>query len=453
MANEPSERRCIRAWARRTAISSTAWVAACTDPGSPEPVEYGTSTGGLFDDGGAASTAAGADGGADTTGGGPHETLACLVDDDPEGLEFGYRFQCDGQFTVRAELMYTGGNFDESMSFTFGHEMGDDSYADPLVMACCRAVDPDAESCDEPHFKACAIDLVEQGCLSMGPSIETEANKHSGIVKEKMNQVAKWINTHQDECRDAFFVDTGLQGADVGCEYPEPYTFLENAVWVADHGVSDISPVTLTVSGVEIFDYFPDPWFEPDDEPAQCWSDDHNNMIFFAQAGDGPGDTKLKLASGSMVLSGSVEGQSIRGDGDLLGTLSGCTGDDCSHMAFAMQSNGVASLNELVALSLAPAEVGTSMETVTLDRFRVELWDEAVGSHTNFTSVVIPAGKAQFIVSTSFDNACYGVIGVNETQIQLQKVRNTYWSSSAFTILHYDGSVPWELVVMPSHWR
>lgn len=66
---------------------------------------------------------------------------------------------------------------------------------------------------------------------------------------------------------------------------------------------------------------------------------------------------------------------------------------------------------------------------------------------------MIPAGKAQLIVSTSSDDACYGVIGVNETQIQLQKVRNTYWSSSSFTILHYNGSVPWELVVMPSRWR
>ena len=34
--------------------------------------------------------------------------------------------------------------------------------------------------------------------------------------------------------------------------------------------------------------------------------------------------------------------------------------------------------------------------------------------------------KAQFIVSRSSDNACYGVIGVNEMQIEPGKVRNTH---------------------------
>jgi hypothetical protein len=455
--NDQSKRRdACAAWMRRTALASAACIVACTDPGAPHEIDYGTSTGGLFDEGGAATTAGSADDGADTTGGGPHETQSCLVDDDPEGLELGYRFQCDGQFTIRAELTYTGGSFDEPVPFTFGHEMGDDPYEDPLVMACCRSIDPAEESCGLPHWKGCAIDLVEQGCLSMGPGIETEANKHSGVVKDKMNQVAKWINSEegQEACRQAFFIDTGLRDAEVGCSEPDPYTFIEGAQWVADHGVSDVSPVTLTVSSVEIFDFFPDPWFEPDDDPVQCSSDDFNNMIFFAQTGDGPGDTKVELDAGSMILSGSVDGQHVGGDGDLLGTLNGCTGDECSHMAFAMQSTGIASLNELVAISSAPADVGTSTETIALDRFRVELWETAIGSHTSFTRVVIPAGKAQFIVSTSSDNACYGVIGVNETQIQLQKVRDTYWSSSSFTILHYDGdNEPWELVVMPSRWR
>ncbi|MBK8238796.1 MAG: hypothetical protein IPK74_24990 [Deltaproteobacteria bacterium] len=161
----------------------------------------------------------------------------------------------------------------------------------------------------------------------------------------------------------------------------------------------------------------------------------------------------MKLDSGSMVLSGTVAGQHVGGDGDLLGTLNGCTSDRCSQMAFAMQPSGVASLKEFVAISLAAAEVGTSAEQVTLDRYRVELWEPAVGTHTSFASMVIPAGKAQFVVSTSSDEACYGVIGVNETQIQLQKVRDAYWSSSSFTILRDDGGVPWELVMMPARWR
>jgi hypothetical protein len=454
MASEWNEQHAAcAAWARRTAMVSTLLTASCTDAGSPKTVDYATSTGPIFGDDGSDAAADSADGGADTTGGGPHETEWCLLDDDPEGLEFGYRFQCDGQFDVSASLTYTGGSFDESIRFKFGQEIGEDPYADPLVMACCRSIDPEVESCDLPHWKGCAIDLVEQGCLSMGPNIETEANKHTGVVKDKMNQVAKWINEHQTECRDAFFVDTGLRDSMTGCDEPDPETFIEDAVWVANHGVNGVSAVTLTVSGVELFDFFPDPWFEPDDDPAQCASDNYNNMIFFAQAADEPGDTKVKLDSGNMVLSGTLNAKHVGGDGDLLGTLNGCTAEECSHMAFAMHTTGIATLNEFVAISATAADVGTSTEQATLDRFRVELWEKAVGTHTSSTSVVIPAGAAQFIVSTSSDNACYGVIGVNETQIQMQKVRNTYWSSSSFTILHYDGSVPWELVVMPSRWR
>jgi hypothetical protein len=122
-------------------------------------------------------------------------------------------------------------------------------------------------------------------------------------------------------------------------------------------------------------------------------------------------------------------------------------------MAFATQSGGVASLNDFVAISSAPTSAGTSSQQVTLDSFRIELWEPAIGSHTSATSVVIPAGNAQFIVSTDVDNACFGVIGVNETQIQFQKVRNTYWSSSAFTILYEDGTEARELIVLPSRWR
>lgn len=451
-----SESGTCAAMLRPFALSVAMLTGACADPGSPEEVIFGTSTGGVFDeDEGAGEVEGEGGGGADTTGGGPHETPGCLVDDDPEGLEYGYRFQCDGSFTVRAQFTYTGGDpFDEPQDFIFGQEFGEDSYEAPLVMACCRAVNAENEECDEPHFKACTVDLIEQGCRSIGPKIATEANNHSGIVKDKMNQLAKWVNEHQEDCRDAFFVDTGLRDADYGCGEPDPESFLDDAQWVANTGVSGVSAITLTIEDPELFDYYPDPWHEMGIEPAQCASDNYNNDIFFVETGAGPGDTKLLLDAGSMTLTGEVSNQPVEGDGELRGTLNGCTGDKCSAMAFGMQSNGAVTFDQFLAMSHAPADVGTSSQTVSLDRFRVELWESALGSHTNYTNVVIPPLKAQFIVSTTAEDACYGVIGVNETQIVLQKIRNQYWSASTFTIVYEDeANETWDLVMMPSRWR
>ena len=110
-------------------LAAASLLHGCTDPGSPEEVNFGTS-GAVFDDGGPAgpTTASAGDESADTTGGGPYETASCLINDDPDGLEFGYRFQCDGNFTVRAQFTYTGGSFDESLAFQFGHDLGEDPY-------------------------------------------------------------------------------------------------------------------------------------------------------------------------------------------------------------------------------------------------------------------------------------------------------------------------------------
>lgn len=103
--------------------------------------------------------------------------------------------------------------------------------------------------------------------------------------------------------------------------------------------------------------------------------------------------------------------------------------------------------------SSAPTAVGGVNGTITLDRFRVELWDAVPGIHTSPTKVSIPANKAQFIVSASFNSASYGVIGVNKTPIEIRRIRD-HWTSSIFTIVRHDvDDQPWELVVMPSRWR
>jgi hypothetical protein len=150
-----------------------------------------------------------------------------------------------------------------------------------------------------------------------------------------------------------------------------------------------------------------------------------------------------------------VDGMEIGGFGALSSTATGCEAEHCSTMAVVLDpSTGSASLENLDLRSAGSAQVGTPNENLTVDDFRVQLWDrtaavldEAAGSMT------IPPGEAWFALSAAINGAVGVVAATNETPIVIGR-HDGDWSTSEFTIAYQDGfGEHWVLAIMPARWQ
>ena len=163
------------------AVLITLGFTACADPGSPKepdiPGAISAGTSGLGeggpegDESGGADDESGEGGGGDGggDGGGPEiNPQDCLLA--PVEGRHGYKYWCDGSLELDLEIRGEEG----SIALNFGELMGQyaedpDTYDNPLVMACCGEIAEGQQNCDMPQFNACAFDMVEMGCLSIGP--------------------------------------------------------------------------------------------------------------------------------------------------------------------------------------------------------------------------------------------------------------------------------------------
>lgn len=434
--------------------------AACVGDGQdPDPDIVLTTSGN--DGSGEHATDGGSNDGLDETGGGPSLTNTCLTESDPD--RFGLKYQCEGSVAID---VLVEGNFDGSplwdeLVLDFGHGVDGDGYEHPHVMACCPAYDFDAQNCDQGHEQACFADLVEQGCKSMETNLRDFASDQfggGGIInaakRAAVHKIADHVRDHQEDCLKRFIYDTGIGMTGSTCDAEGnsvPYEeMLESGVWAFDpDGLVD--NVEISVRTADWTGLYP-----KDGTEQQCSSADDNDGVLFLEIDPAPESMLLHMLAGSAALRGpSLDGGRVEGFAELGAEARGCQAGQCSTMAIAIDPTvGVASLENLEMFAASAAEVGTAEAAMTVDDFRILLWDSTPATlDREGQTLTIPAGRAWFAVSA----AAGGVVGVvaatNATEIVITRVRDQ-WASSTFTLAYQDGAgEPWALVIMPAQWQ
>lgn len=417
-------------------------VSCGDDAGIADPVVVGTSsaTGSGAGEGETAS-----DSSADETGGGaipvPIDGDTCLYDDLGEDGVYGYRYQCAGRIDLDIVIVHA---FDDSpvpffFELPFGQGVANDSYDDPLVMACCPWYRDHELNCDQPHERACFIDLVEQGCKSMIGKIEDFAHdQFPGVLdaakRRAVLKVADYVRHHQGDCTAAFREDTGILAQQPMCDedgnsvgYP---SMLEDGEWSFDPD-GPVELVEISVAQAEWQGLYP---IGADDLATQiCQSADENDDVMFLEVDPAPGSTILHLVAGSVAL----QGPGVEGTGEL-GTAS-------------VVAVAPASLENLALHSAGVGVVVTDGATVPVEAFHVRLWDRARAEVEGRTLTVQP-GDARFAVSVTALGHDAVQTATNATPLVLMHGADG-WSTSPFTIASQYHGETWTLAVAPARWH
>ncbi len=172
-------------------------------PPFPLPTEVDP-TEGLGGEGSTGTNSASADDdGLDSTGSSAPRD-ACLFFESATETRFVH--QCKGYVDV--VFGAAGGMQPETKEF--GFEYGEDSYSEPLVMACCDPFDPTTHSfCADGYEFACAMDLVQTMCVSLVHRLNA-AGEEAAIGSSQIFALAEWVNQNQEACLETFLLSTGI---------------------------------------------------------------------------------------------------------------------------------------------------------------------------------------------------------------------------------------------------
>jgi hypothetical protein len=396
------------------------------------------------------SSATGADpgndaSGVDETGGGaipvPIDGSTCLYDDLGEDGFYGYRYQCAGSINLDIVVSHPFNDSPEPtpLGLSFGHGVDDDSYADPKVMACCPWYDVHAPACEQPHERACFIDLVEQGCKSMVGKIEDFAHEQfpgvgNAAKRLAVLKVADHVREHQEDCVAAFRKETGILEHQPTCDQngnSVDYTsMLEDGEWSFDpDGAVDL--VEISVAEAEWHGLYP---IGADSNATSiCQSADENDDVVFLEIDPAPGSEIRHLVAGSVTL----QGPDVAGFGELRST---------SILAVAP-----ASLENLVLHSAGEAVIVAGVSRVPVDAFHVRLWaraDTKVEGHT----LTVQPGSARFAVGVVVLGHNAVQTATNATPIVITR-GDDGWRTSPFSITSTHLGEEVSLAVAPARWQ
>jgi hypothetical protein len=385
----------------------------------------------------------GADGGLDESGG-PTASEHCLFD--PIADVYAYKYQCEGSIIIDISMdgLFDGSPTSDALELDFGHEVDGDSYERPHVMACCPAYDVMTPSCEQPHARACVIDLVDQGCKSMVLSLadyayDTFPGLENTLSRNAVLQAAEYVRQHQADCTTAFWGDTGIATTLPTCDMEgndvvEFDSLLETGKWSFDPE-GDIDDVTITVHAAEWTSLHP-----LDGSPELCWSADENDGVLFLETDPAPESKQLRLAAGSAAL----EGPSIHGIGEL---------SSSSSLAFlAEPTSGSVFVEAFELYSAGVTFMESSGELFAVEQLQVRLWDRTPASIDASGTVTVAPGAALFTISATMLGMSGVVAATNATPLVITK-DDSGWSTSGFSIVHQRASEQWALVIMPGRWQ
>lgn len=386
---------------------------------------------GFLEDGGTTPPPAGADETGDGSVASPH----CLYDPSPG--THGYRYQCAGSIAIDIVVSHPFDDSPETVFFElpFGQDVDGDDYADPLVMACCPEYDTAAPNCDQPHERACFVDLIEQGCKSMVGKIESFAHERfpglfDGAERQALLKLASHVREHQADCVAAFRDETGIGMTPAECDdegnSPDYTSMLEDGMWTFDPAGA-VQLVEISVAQAEWHGLHP---IDSDAGALEvCDSADDNDDVMFLEIDPASGSKIMHLAAGSA----EVAGPGVEGIGELGST---------STLVVAP-----ASLENLALHSAGPTMVVAGGWAMPVESFHVRLWSRAPAELEGRSLTVLP-GAAHFAVSATALGHHAVQTATNATPIVLTRAVDG-WRTASFTIEYGE----WSVVVAPARWN
>jgi hypothetical protein len=411
------------------------------------PPPPGTSTG----ETGGEETAGDETAGGDT--GGPKELGpdAC-VHNVTEGV-VGYRLQCEGKLFTTLEFELPLGHDCES---TLGaaycsqyHAFGpsNDTYEAPDVMACC------GEAWDhqygDVYLEHCTYDLIQQVCISLAKRLEIYIL--DGAFATHAGQAAAlqiWVAENYEECFNTLLHnDSNFDPAALESSWKIP----NSPAWGA---IDDM--VLYIDAGTESTGVFrpesPLDWIP-------CNGANGNNDEIFKDTTTPNGGIVAGVDLSADVL-GELVGPAIFG-----GTVSAsatfetsCLSHGCPTAMFSYDADDTAFTLEALSLYTHSFVVTNGVAWLTVERARIELWGQAVGTVKHdpdgrLLGYAIPAGEARFLLAGASDGYHNQFIGSNATDIEISVVEED-WLIHSFVIGYEDGSGHnWSLTLGESRWQ
>jgi len=390
---------------------------------------------------------AGEDDALDSTGSAPSRD-ACLFLESTTESRFAH--QCKGNVTV---IFGAAGGMEQETEI-FGFDYDQDSYSEPLVMACCDPFDPAIHSfCADGYEYACTLDLVQTMCISLVHRLNA-AGEMAAVGTSQIFALANWVNENQEKCHEAFIKDTGIWGLphQDTCD-PVDVTDMLETTWHIPNNDDwpDITDAFITLSSAEIVDlYIPN-----DGTALECTGpkDFNEGVSFLEVEPEDPGEIKMILEDGVGMLAGpELGGEPISGYGSLRSLETGCGPGKCSNARFQDWMDGTWDLTGLWLYGAAPAEVGNGSTTMTVDSYNIALERGVTGVSPRHGLYEIEAGRARFVVGAKGAGSGASLRATNTSTISLRE-SDSGWYVLPFSIGYIDaGGEAWDLTISQTRW-
>lgn len=419
----------------------------CGEPAVPKPDDINPTEGfGGGDATGISPTSGEADG-LDTTGSEPPRDACLFFESAPESR---FAHQCKGYVSV--VFGAAGSMLPEYQPF--GFEYGQDSYSEPLVMACCDPFDPATHSfCGDGYEYACVMDLVQTMCISLVHRLNA-IGEEASVGSNQIFALANWVNDNQHECHDTFILDTGIWSLpnQYTCD-PVDITDMLETTWHIPNSNDwpDITDAFITLDSAEVLDLY----IPSDGTALECTGPTSFNedVSFLEIEPEGPGEVKMVLDDGMGMLMGpEVDDHPVMGYGRLRSLATGCGPGHCSNARFRDWMDGTWDLTGLWLYGASPAEVGNQSTPIIVDSYNIALERAVTGFSPRHGLYEIDAGRARFVVGAIAAGSGASLRATNTSTISLRE-SDVGWYALPFSIGYVDTEGrAWHLTINQTHW-
>lgn len=361
-------------------------------------------------------------------------------------------FQCSGQLTASLEFQTLLGDCADTLgdeawcreSHRFG--VGEDPYTAPAVMACCDA----SGTPGDELLRYCAMDLIEQVCLSV--SLRLEALIQQGAVKQVEAQAKNllwWLNEHQQECFDALHQPSDEPG------------ILVPVKWLVNGGYNENWPLlngfTVSLEKAEVHSAT-----LPEGEADQLACEDTtiNNGDYFEESGPVPLPHDINEYHLGDSLNVSIVGPHLPDGGRVRGSAKAvsellCAEPWCSTLRVGEEVDRLV-IEELSLFAEGVASVSMGDMPLEVDRLALRLYGisqalEQPGDGSD--AYVIEAGAAHFLVTGAIGSLHGTRWTSNATPLRIQASEGG-WNLEGFTLVHTDAlGGTWQVALPQTTWN
>lgn len=388
------------------------------------------------------------------TGGGIEQVSpgACIHNTDEELV--GVRYQCVGELHASFDFDGPANNNCNSLLGDFcseTHFFGppEDTYESPAVMACCGEYEANLGYMDE-YLKFCALDIIDQVCLSIAKRIEKAVEDGSfGAYGGQASKLQQFIAQNQALCfQELLANDSNPADNEITSFFSVPndpdWSSLENMVIKIDNG---------TIAENLALPADPNDWLE-----CNGANDNDDEVFEGAPAPSGGTIYGVELAH---AVNGALSGPSMFGS-DITASATfdpRCAAKGCSNAEFWTDPNNteVLGVEEIELLTDAFSVNNESGPLMTVESAKIVLYDRAEapaiydGWGTLIGYEIVPGG-AYFLLVGAAANEYDHYLASNSSPITITPFEGL-WLMSSFDINYVDqsGSL-WQVEIGASDW-